>query len=88
MGVVLVSSFEFLVSSNLTNLQRRQRQRGKEGAEQPKPYYDLRFAPTGEVEMVVQGGAAEEAFATGVFEVADLQDHAHEFHHEDATDEQ
>ena len=45
------------------------------------------LGPAAEVEVVVVGCAAEDAFATGVFEVADLKNDGGDFDEKDATHE-
>ena len=53
-----------------------QGQSGEGGGDEPESHDDLGFGPAGEVEMMMNGGAAEEAFSACVFEIADLQDDA------------
>jgi hypothetical protein len=54
--------------------------------QEPEAYDDLRFRPAGKMEMVVDGGATEDAFAFSIFEVADLENDAEQFEHENAAD--
>ena len=61
---------------------------GEGGGDEPETHDDLRLGPAGEVKVVVDGCAAEEAFAAGIFEVADLQDDAEKLDDEDAADDE
>ena len=55
--------------------------------EQPEAYDYLRFGPACEVEVVVDWCASEDAFSSGVFEIADLQDYADQFDYEYSADD-
>jgi len=44
----------------------------KRRGDEPEAHNDLRLGPAREMEMMMDGGASEKAFAARVFEVADL----------------
>ena len=60
---------------------------GEGDREEPEADDNLRLGPAGQMEMVMDGGTAENAFAAGVFEVADLKDDAEQLHHKHTADD-
>src|SRR5437660_3141794 len=73
-------------SASLPQLQRRQRKQRKNQRGDPKPHDHLRFAPTEQFEMMMNGRHAEDALAAQ-FERAHLQNHGKRFDDEDTADE-
>jgi hypothetical protein len=77
-----------LIIVNLTDFEGCQGNGGKGSGDKPKTNDDLWLGPAGEVKMVVDGSATEEAFAAGVFEVANLEYNAEKLYHKDAADDE
>jgi hypothetical protein len=77
-----------LIIANLTDFEGCQSKRSEGGGNKPETNDDLGFGPAGEVEMVMDGGAAKKASATGVFEIADLEDDAEKLYHKNAADDE
>src|SRR5216684_7783051 len=71
----------------LPQLQRRQRKQRKNQRGDPKPHDHLRFAPTKQFEMVMNGGHPKNALAAQ-FERAHLQNHRDGFQHKNAANEE
>lgn len=49
------------------------------GGKEPETDDDLWLAPANKVEVMVDGSTSKESLSAGVFEVADLQNHAGKF---------
>jgi hypothetical protein len=77
-----------LIIANLTDFEGCQSKRGEGGSDKPETNNDLWFGPAGEVEMVMDGSAAKEAFAAGIFEIANLEYDAEKLYHKDTADDE
>lgn len=64
-------------SSQLTDFEGGESEGGEGGGEEPEPDDDLWLTPAGQVEVMMYWRAPEKSFSAGVFEIRDLQDHAH-----------